>query len=98
MKAERFGLITPLLTLNGLNFSASCDEEGGKKKTESIKRKIKSQKLRVREGGASVGEKKWEIRSGGETERFKERCQPLVSILDSLRIRGKLGVIRLSAL
>lgn len=50
MKAERFGLITSILTLNGLNFSASCDESKKKKKKnlESIKRKIKSQKLRMR--------------------------------------------------
>lgn len=35
---------------------------------------------------------------GGETEPFKGHCQPLVLLLASLRIRGKLGVIRLSAL
>lgn len=57
MKAERFGLITSILTLNGLNFSASCDEGEEKKNLESIKRKIKSQKLRMREkeGGVRVG-------------------------------------------
>lgn len=104
MKAERFGLITSILTLNGLNFSASCDE-GEEKKTWSPSNERLNHKSWEWERGK--GEWEWDKKkkkkrrgnhSGGEPERFKEYCQPLAPILDSSRIRRKLGVIRLSAL
>lgn len=37
MKAERLGLITSILTLNGLNFPASCDKGIKKRKKEKKK-------------------------------------------------------------
>lgn len=87
MKAERFGG-SSILTLNALNF--------WRKKiwSQSKKKRIKSQKLRMRKRrGSKSGREEVERQSD-----LKKHCQPLVLFLDSLRIRGKLGVIRPFAL
>lgn len=61
MEAERLGLITSILTLNGLNFPASCDKsikkEGGRKKTSSGVHQMSDEltKWEGEEGGGGVG-------------------------------------------
>lgn len=62
IKAERFGLIKSILTLNDLNFSASCDE-GGKYESQS---EIKLQKPRMRGGSGSGREESGESLGWGE--------------------------------
>lgn len=84
MKAERFGLITSILTLNDLNFSASCDE-GEEKKTWSPSNERLNHKSWEWERGK--GEWEWDKKKkkkGGGITRVGSRSDLRTTVNHSL--------------